>query len=497
MKRTALLAAAFLWIPAFGCGPRQEAPRSPALAAGGDRAGEFRLHASNAPALPRMGENDLMLAVTDTSGQPAKGLRLDVEVSMPAMGSMPRMESHGKVEEVGPGNYRVRYGIGMQGDWDVAVRVQAPGGPEQGAAYRLSTTREGVTFMDDGAASAGPADTSARPGAGEGAPVRLSAERRQAIGIRTEKVVTRDLHSQIQVPARVEFDETRTADVALKFSGFVRELQADFVGRRVRAGETLMKVYSPEILAAEQEYLSAMVAERAGATVEGGLAEAARTRLRLLGIGPDQLRLLAETRKAPEVLSIPSPTSGVVTQKNVVSGSSFQAGQALLRIQPTDPVWVLAEIPQASLGAVRIGMQVHVRQPSATGGDWTGRVSFISPSLTGDSRTGEVRIQVPNPRGDLKPGMFLQVDVGVALGRQIAVPVSAVIFSGDRRIVFVDLGDGRLEPRNVKLGGRAGDSYAVLSGLKDGDVIVTSGNFLLASESNIKSAIQGYEESTK
>jgi Cu(I)/Ag(I) efflux system membrane fusion protein len=189
-----------------------------------------------------------------------------------------------------------------------------------------------------------------------------------------------------------------------------------------------------------------------------------------------------------EKLPILAPVAGVVVEKNVVAGSSFTAGQTLYRIAPIHPVWVIANVFQYELPLMKVGMEALILPPFPGEPPRTGRVSYINPFLDPNTRTGEVRVVAPNPRGDLKPGMFVDVQLERNLGRKLAIPESAVLYAGDRRIVFVDLGQGRLAPREVTLGAKAGDRYEVVAGLREGDVVVTSGNFLVASEARLRSA---------
>jgi Cu(I)/Ag(I) efflux system membrane fusion protein len=185
---------------------------------------------------------------------------------------------------------------------------------------------------------------------------------------------------------------------------------------------------------------------------------------------------------------IVAPSAGVVVEKNVVEGSSFMAGQILYKIAPIHPVWVVASVYQYELPLVHSGMTAVIETPFLAERSRTGLVSYITPFLDPSTRTGEVRVTVPNPRGDLKPGMFLDVTLERDLGTRLAIPVGAVLYEGDRSIVFVDLGAAGIVPRQVALGARAGDEVEVKAGLKPGDVIVTSGNFLIAAESKLKAA---------
>ena len=474
--------------------------------------GALRVGVNNTPDPPHTGDNTVSVFVRDAAGKPVRGATVDVLVVMPAMGAMPRMESRGTVKEAKPGEYRARYGLGMNGEWDVNIRVRPQDGPAVDAAYRLSTSTAGLTFASGtppvgqdpptggmagmpgmaGSPSAGstepPAGADAIPGA-----ITIDAARRQEIGIRTAPIQVRDLSTTVRAVGRVAYDETRQAEVSLKISGWVREMRADFIGRPVRAGEVLFMAYSPELWSAQQEYIEAMRSTADSTTqghVESDLARAARRRLELWDVPPAVIRQIAREGKPREALPITSPVSGVVTEKNIVRGSAFMAGQLLYKIAPLDPVWVIANIYQVDLPLLRMGMPARLTNPYLDETSRHGRVSFIAPALEAETRTGQVRIEVSNPRGALKPGMFVNVELASSLGRRLAVPESAVLPTGERRVVFVDLGGGRLAPRDVQLGARAGEYFEVLAGLKPGDIVVTSGNFLVSAESKLKSAAQ-------
>lgn len=493
-----------------GSGPG-DAGKTPMQAVGG-----LQIGVANTPDPPHSGDNALTIIVRDADGKPARGGAVDAVVSMPAMGAMPRMESRGKVKEVKPGVYRAEYGLSMNGEWDVNLRVRPKDGAAIEASYRLSTSTPGLSFASGTPAvgrdqttgsMSGMSGMSGMPAAGsaqgpvgpaaevESAPgaVNMDAARRQEIGVRTAPVQVMDLSTTVRAVGRVAYDETRQAEVTLKFSGYVRDLRVDFTGRPVRAGEVLFTAYSPELWSAQQEYIEARRGADDSSMIvhgesEGEMARAARRRLQLWDITPAEIQQIAREGKPREALPIVAPVSGVVTEKTVVRGSAFMAGQVLYRIAPLDPAWIIASVYQVDLPLLRVGMPASLTNPYLDARSRHGRVSFISPALQAETRTGQVRVEVPNPRGDLKPGMFVNVELRVTLGQRLAVPESAVLPTGERRVVFVDVGDGRLAPRDVELGARAGDYFEVLSGLKSGEVVVTSGNFLVAAESKLRSA---------
>jgi Cu(I)/Ag(I) efflux system membrane fusion protein len=463
-----------------GCSRKETSRSTETAAAASQRVGAFQISLAARPERPVVGDNAFKVALLDSAGRPVSGASLAAIVSMPAMGAMPRMESRGEFRETGAGIYEATYGLQMQGDWDVAISIRAPGAPEAEAIYRVSTNMTGASFVGGSPAAGAPVDTSA---AALGAEVTIDPARRQSIGIRTEPATLQDLKATIRAAGRVTYDETRRAELSLKFSGWVREIHVDYVGRQVSQGEVLFTVYSPELLSAQQEYLEAR-----RDPLGGDLTAAARQRLLLWDIAPSTLDEIASAGKPMEKLPILAPVTGVVVEKNVVQGSAFMAGQTLYKIAPIHPVWVIANVFQYELPLVKRGMTARILPPFPGEPAREGRVSYVNPFLDPDTRTGEVRAVVPNPRGDLKPGMFVDVLLERDLGRKLAIPESAVLYSGDRRIVFVDLGQGRLAPREVTLGAKAGNRYVVMGGLREGDVVVTSGNFLVAAEARLRSA---------
>jgi len=503
----AIATALLLAVTLSGCGRGGRTGEAPASGEGTQRVGAFEISVENRPARPAVGDNVAIIAVSDSSGRPVRGAEIHALIAMPAMGTMPRMESRGEGREARAGFYEVKYGIAMAGEWDVTVRIRPPGGPEAVARYRVSTSTKEILF-DGGTAPAGGAAGAGATGSlaghgmggsgesevGESGVVSLDPARRQAIGVRTAPVAMRRLQTTIRAAGRVAYDETRRSEISLKFNGWIREVYVDYAGKLVRRGEPLFSVYSPELLTAQQEYLGSLHSASSDTAAAGGsdpdLAAAARQRLLLWDIGAEQIDAIAKSGKPMEAVPIVAPAGGVVLEKNVVQGTSFAAGQALYKIAPVDPVWVVASVYQYELPLVREGMAATVEAPMPGEPARRGRVSYINPYLDIETRTGEVRLQVPNPRGDLKPGMFVEVALERDLGLRLAVPESAVLYAGDRRVVFVDLGDDRLAPRNVTLGVKAGDYYEVVGGLKDGDVVVTSGNFLIAAESKLRSAAQ-------
>ena len=439
-----------------------------------DAGGGLRVGVTTLPAEPKVGTNALRMRIEDASGNPVRGARVDALVFMAAMGSMPRMESKPALVEKSPGVYEGRFGLAMGGSWDIDLSVAAPEYAPVRTALRLTVGVPGVTWVSE---------TEAASDSSVGAVV-ISAERRQEIGVTTAPVQVRDLDYTRRASGRVTFDESRRAEVTLKYQGYIRTLRADFTGVAVRKGEPLATVYSPDLYSAEHEFLEALAVRDSmlpGPSRDRAaeLAAAARQRLALWDLSSGQIAALEKSRKPTEGTAILSPVSGVVTDKMVVQGTAVMPGQTLFKIAPIDPIWIVCDVYPYELPLLKVGDPAQV-------GTRHGHISFIYPYLESETRTGQVRIEVANGDRALLPDQLVDVEIAVPLGKRLAVPASAVLFNGDRKLVFVDKGGGRLEPREVKLGAKAGDWYALDQGLAAGEVVVTSGNFLVAAESRLR-----------
>ncbi len=329
--------------------------------------------------------------------------------------------------------------------------------------------------------------------------VHISPERQQLIGVRFGTVAKQPLQKVIRTVGRIETDEKRIGIVSPKIGGWIEELYVDFTGRFVRAGEPLLTIYSPELVATQEEYLLALTAKRDWAKspfaeiAEGGnlLAESARRRLRLWDISDAQIQALEENREPKKTLTLYSPFTGHVLEKMVNKGQFVDAGMALFKIADLSVVWLIADIYEYELPAIRLGQAATIRMAYFPGESFTGKAIYIYPTLDPQTRTARVRYEFANPQGKLKPEMFTTVEILVRLGERLAVPEGAVIDTGVRQVVIVDRGAGTFEPREVRLGVQAGEVFEVLVGLAAGERVVTSANFLIDSESKLKEAVGG------
>lgn len=318
--------------------------------------------------------------------------------------------------------------------------------------------------------------------------------RRQRIGVRTAPAQRRQMTLSIRAVGEVQYDESRLSDVNLRMSGWVHNLVVDETGQRVRRGQTLFTLYSPELYAAQLEYLTAVRRQSEGtAETFANLRRASRRRLALLGMSEAQIEQLEQRGEAWENVPILAPDNGYVIEKNVVEGARVESGSLVYRIADLSRIWVDAKVYESDLPHVRVGQSVEVELPYVADRTFEGRVDLVYPTLQGATRTGRVRIVLANPDLELKPDMYANVRLDVDLGERLAIPDSAVIYTGPRRLVFIDLGEGRLRPKEVKLGVHADGHYEVTEGLEAGDVVVNSGNFLVAAESRIRSAADYWE----
>ena len=328
--------------------------------------------------------------------------------------------------------------------------------------------------------------------------VAVDAERRKAIGVRTEKAVKAPMTLDVRAVGKLTYDETRLTDVVLKVNGYVSNLRITAMGQQVKRGETLFLIYSPELFAAQQDYLLARSSRDAlgGAGRGDELVRAAETKLSLLGLTAGQIATVGKTGKPIEKLAFTAPASGFVIEKNVVEGASIKAGDRVLRLAALDKVWVEADVFEADLGRIAKGQPATISLSYIPDRAFEGKVTFVYPYLDPNARTGRVRIELPNSGLELKPDMYANVTFHVALGDRVVIPTSAILFTGPRRVVIVDLGDGRLAPREVKIGAQSGDRAEVLAGVTEGEVVVTAGNFLIAAESRIRSSGTFWKETT-
>lgn len=325
----------------------------------------------------------------------------------------------------------------------------------------------------------------------------LSAQTRQMLGVRSVVVRSVPRLRVIRTVGRVTVDERRLHHIHTKYEGFVEHLHVDFTGKFVRRGEPLLSIYSPELVATQREYLLAYRAQKRLAesgipsVAQGGvdLLEATRQRLLFWDIRPADIAAIEKTGQVMRTLDLYADISGYVVQKMAFHGMRVTPADTLFDVADLTQLWVLADVYESDLPSVRIGMEAEISVPYLPGKKWRGPVTNIAPTVEEKTRTVKVRIEVVNRGEELKPDMFADVLLEADLGTGLVVPEDAVINAGQRLLVFLDREGGRLEPREVQTGPRISEGFVVLSGLAEGDRVVTSANFLVDSESSLKAAI--------
>src|SRR5579883_216840 len=331
----------------------------------------------------------------------------------------------------------------------------------------------------------------------ERGPVTLTAQRMQSIGVKTGIVEFREIGDEVRTVGNIEADETRLSDVEVRFAGWVQKVYADAMYKRVRRGEPLLTIYSPDLVTSEQEYLVAkeLLAQSKGQAKHAGwqsLVDASAARLRVLQIPEREIARLKKTGKIQSEIEIDSPVSGFIVERKAFPNMYVQPGTKLYSVADLSAVWVYAQVFEADLGRIKVGDQASITVASFPGQTFQGRVSFIWPEVDQTTRTAKVRLEIPNPELKLSLGMFVNVRIDLSMGRQLAIPASGVFQSGTRQIAFVDHGGGSFEPRDIEVGARAGDDFIVLKGLEAGERIVTSANFLIDSESQLQAALGSF-----
>ncbi len=313
--------------------------------------------------------------------------------------------------------------------------------------------------------------------------VKVSLDRVQRAGVRTEAAAMRVLARPVRSPGIAKPDERTLRSVVLRADGFIEKLYVDATGAHVQAGQPMFVAYIPQVVLAQAEFRSA-----------GFASEGAIQRLRNYGLPESVIDQIRASPKPLMRITWPAPVTGVVMMKSIVEGQMAKAGDELYRLADLSSIWVIADVPEQDMGLIKIGAPAKLGFRAFPGETFEGTVSFILHELDAATRTGKVRIEVKNPEHRIKHEMFadVEIDAGAGEAPRLSVPVSAVIDSGSRQVVLVDRGEGRFEPRAVKLGVRGGGFAEILDGLKDGESVVVSANFLIDAEANLKAALAGF-----
>ena len=335
----------------------------------------------------------------------------------------------------------------------------------------------------------------------QGPEVKISLDKVQKLGVRTEAAAYRSLARSVRALGTVQVDERSQRTVAPRFEGWIQKLLVNTTGEAVRRGQPLMEVYSPDLVAAQQEYVIAWRGAQTLKDADPGIQASMRTlvegslqRLRNWDIAEEELQRLQQEGAPRNTLTLRSPAGGVVMEKPSVQGMRFMPGEVLYRIADLSSLWLVAEVFEQDLGLVRIGQSARIRVNAYPERVFEGRVGFVYPSVTAETRTARVRIELANPGHLLKPAMYAEVELVVpqAPVKRLSVPDSAVLDSGNKQLVLVRRDEGRFEPREIRIGAR-GDGYVeIADGIREGEEVVVAANFLIDSESNLRSALNAF-----
>jgi len=328
------------------------------------------------------------------------------------------------------------------------------------------------------------------------APVQLTPQRMQSIGVKLGTVEIKRVSNEIRVPGNVEVDERRLAYVQLRFPGWIHKVFVDATYDYVRKGQPLLTIYSPDVVTTEQEYLLARKNQQqlGQSSIQGvaagadTLVSAAKERLQQWQVPQGEIAKLESTGKVITDLTINSPVSGYITERNALPNMYVQPETKLYTVADLSTVWVYAQVFQTDVGRIKPGDNAVVTVDAYPSKTFKGRVDFILPQVDMNTRTVRARLIFPNPGLQLKPGMYVNVVLKTPMGKALTVPASAVFHSGTRNFLFINKGEGNIEPREIELGPRVGEDYVVVKGAKQGDSIVTSANFLIDSEAQLQAA---------
>ncbi|MEY4066536.1 MAG: hypothetical protein RIR26_2744 [Pseudomonadota bacterium] len=437
----------------------------------------FNLEMTLQPNPPQAGQNVFEVKVTDESGKPIEAAKLTPIISMPAMGTMPHMEARGRPKDQGNGNYLVDYELSMEGSWDVAITVEK-GNNKETFYYSLTT---GIAGLQDKNAK----DAKSEGGTQASSGLRLGADRIQKIGVRFSEAKMLPMNKTVRAFGVVESDNTRRAEVVLRFQGYVEKQFKGRVGDHVKAGTPLFTVYSPELVAAQSEYLIAKRTTQGSSQLEASASD----RLRNLGLSNADITAIEKSGVPKREITISAPQSGTLLEINAREGSGVEANQVLYVIGDLSKNFIVARVFQQDVANLRVGQPVEIQLTGDEQSVHPGQVTLLYPSVNEGAGTVNVRVSPNQFVRQLRPGVYADVRFPIELGTWLAIPQSALLHSGMHKYVFVDRGGGVLEPVEISIGKSTPEMVEVTSGLKAGDRVVSSGTFLLSSEAQLRSAL--------
>ena len=437
---------------------------------------EVKVTFTQQPPAPEAGDNILDIKLQDEQGQALDKAEVHLNIWMPSMGTMPRMNARAKVAPQGSGVYRATYNLAMPGTWVVMISIDS-GGSKQTFNYTLTTGSAGL--ISNGASTVHAGESSAQTQVmpvGEG--------RMQQIGVRFAEAKIVPITKSLRAAGLVEADNTRRTELTLRYSGYVESQFRGRVGDHVTAGTPLITVYSPELASAESEFLQSH-----GGDSGAALHQSTVDRLRNLGLTTADIARVKKANAVDKTVVIKAPQTGTILEVNVRDGASFSPGQSLYTIGDLSTAYVVGRVFQQDLVDLRVGQPVSLTLPEDEGRSYKGHVDLIYPSMSEGEGTGNVRVVADEPVPGLRPGLYVDLRFPINLGSHVAVPTTAILYSGLHKYVFIDRGGGKLEPKEVTTGKSSEDWTEIRSGVNAGERVAASGTFLLSSEAQLQSAL--------
>lgn len=321
--------------------------------------------------------------------------------------------------------------------------------------------------------------------------IEVPEVQQRRMGVNTTKAVKKNVDHTIRTVGTITADETKEAHVHTRINGWIEEIYADYVGKAVRKGQPLFTLYSPDLVSTQEEYLAARKQSGAGKEISAAAAE----RLKLWGVPDAEVASIRKTGKARRAITFASPVDGAIINKTAIKGMYITPEMELYHIADLSRVWILVTLYEYDVATISVGDQAEIQLPYDANKSLTAKISYIYPEIDLETRTAKARIELDNSQQNLKPGMFASVQLKKSLGEAVVIPDDAVIDTGTRTLVFVKTSASRFEPREVKAGPRVEDTFAILSGLKDGEEVVTSANFLIDAESKLQAALRAGKNS--
>lgn len=445
--------------------------------------GDVRVDVVPTPNPPESGQNTLSIILKDELDKAIDDAEVQLDVFMPSMGTMPRMEEKGKVVPKGNGSYNATFDLPMGGTWEFSIKVKK-GAISSIAHYSLSTGVPGVSNKGVNHSGAN---------SNEASLLEIGPRRLQMIGVRFAKAETIPLRRIIEAVGLVEQDQTHREEVSLRYAGYVVKQFRGRIGDTVRPGDPLFSVYSPDLVTAQSEFLLANKISQG----EHSLHQAANEKLKNLGISVKDIEQIRKTNLPIRDVIVRSPIRGTILDIAVREGSSVNAGQLLYLVGDLSKSYLVARVFQQDIKDIKIGQTASITVPGSELEPLKGKVDLIYPQVEQGAGTVNVRLELNESKVALKPGVYMDVSIPVEMGTHLSIPSEAVLYSGRHRYVFIDRGEGRLEPREVSVSIGSQNMVQVFAGLEEGERVAASGTFLLGSEAQLRSALPKWKEDSQ